>query len=873
MTRTSHAAWILMLAATAWPQPPPSEQPKPAQPDQTATPAAQQRTQLNLLGQTDASAGESRRNENVQFNLIDTNTVKELNVRLGTTATIIEEFRADRTFFGSEYGNRAQPPLHLPAARGSGIHGSLLARHGNNVFGARSFFQVGDVQPARENEYGITLAAPLWKAARFSIEGGQQKLRGNVNGNVLVPHASERTILATDPAVRALLERWLRGYPAQAPNRTDIDQRALNTNAPQDIDTGNAGARIDQASGNKDRLAWRYLFTSQQVDAFQFVAGQNPDTDTRSHTARLTWTRAFSAATAGDFSIGGDRLGTLIRPEENAVGPTVSMSRFIEGLGPAPPIPIDRAQNSYRFAAQISQRRGNHNLAAGFEGVRVQVNGKEQDVERGLFQFTNDFGRDAITNFRLGASSLFTQALGSTHRGYRSWLPRAFVDDTWRASPAWTLSLGLRYEPVTRPVEVNDIDRLPYPCDCNNLAPRFGFAHRLPASWGTLRGAYGIHYGEIFATLYGQIRMNPPHNFRIVIPNPSLLDPLAGVDLTNLNRARSGRFVVSPNLVTPYSHQYNFSWAAALPRNGRLQLGYVGSRTHKLFQMWFLNRARIVPGVPQTTATINDRRPDPTLSEVLLLHNASRGYFDAARVSLLIPRWRGFTIESAYWFSKALDLGNDYTSTLAGVDARRGRSQSENDVQGDLKARSAFDQPHSWLMRGTWDSPNSFGRMNGWGGLLRGWSLSGVLLLKQGTPFSVESGSDGPGFGNVDGQGSDRVHLLDPAVLGRTIGDPDTSALLLPRSAFAFMRPGEDRGNLGRFTFRRGKIANVNASLTRTWRLGSERRLGLRTESINLFNTPQFAEPSIELASPSFGRITNTLNDGRTFRFQLRFDF
>ena len=46
-----------------------------------------------------------------------------------------------------------------------------------------------------------------------------------------------------------------------------------------------------------------------------------------------------------------------------------------------------------------------------------------------------------------------------------------------------------------------------------------------------------------------------------------------------------------------------------------------------------------------------------------------------------------------------------------------------------------------------------------------------------------------------------------------------------------------------------------------------------RAESINLLNTPQFADPVTDLTSPSFGQITNTLNEGRTFQFQLRFRF
>jgi hypothetical protein len=49
--------------------------------------------------------------------------------------------------------------------------------------------------------------------------------------------------------------------------------------------------------------------------------------------------------------------------------------------------------------------------------------------------------------------------------------------------------------------------------------------------------------------------------------------------------------------------------------------------------------------------------------------------------------------------------------------------------------------------------------------------------------------------------------------------------------------------------------------------------LQFRAESINFFNTPQFAAPNSNLVSPSFGAITNTLNDGRTFRFRLQMQF
>ena len=289
---------------------------QPAKPDR--------RTELNLLGQTDTGSGESQRNENVQFNLIENNALKDLLLRMGTTATIIPEFRPERNYFGAEFGDRIPAQIHVAANPVSTVHGSIYEAHNNSVFSARSFFQVGDVQPAHTNDYGLSFATPLWGGATFSVDANQQKIRGSVNGNVLVPTLAERVPLATDPATRRIVERFLAAYPAALPNRTDINERMLNTNSPQNINTNNASGRLDQRMGPRDRLSLTYPFTSQEVDAFELIAGQNPDTTTRAHTARLTWNRSWSAATVTDFSAGFDRVHSLIVPEPNAVGPSVS---------------------------------------------------------------------------------------------------------------------------------------------------------------------------------------------------------------------------------------------------------------------------------------------------------------------------------------------------------------------------------------------------------------------------------------------------------------------------------------------------------------------------------------------------------------------
>ncbi|MCX6626871.1 MAG: hypothetical protein NTW28_04475, partial [Candidatus Solibacter sp.] len=113
---------IPAMSALAGQQPePPLEQSQTAASEPGKKEAAgQPKTDLNLLGRTDTEGGESRRNENVQFNLIDNNALKELNIRLGITPTIVGEFRPDGNYFGTEYANAPAHPPHLTRERVTG---------------------------------------------------------------------------------------------------------------------------------------------------------------------------------------------------------------------------------------------------------------------------------------------------------------------------------------------------------------------------------------------------------------------------------------------------------------------------------------------------------------------------------------------------------------------------------------------------------------------------------------------------------------------------------------------------------------------------------------------------------------------------------
>ncbi len=850
-----------------------SEESQPELPPDNA--GAAQRTQLNLLGQVNSARGEGRRNENISLTLIDNNVLKELNQRMGATATIVEEFDAERKYFGAEFGGAPSSPLHVNRTSPSGLHGTARWMHNNSIFSARSFFQVGEVQPARSNDYGGTLTTSLWQGGFLTVSGGQRKLRGQVNGNVLVPGAGERTPTATDPATLAVVERILASYGTALPNRTDINSRALNTNDQQNIDDHRASATYEQDVSAKDRLIFRYNLTLQAVEAFQLVAGQNPDTTTKNHDARMTWNRVWNPSTTTDFSAGYARVSSVLEPDEDWFGSNFVFNRVLQSLGPQSEIPLDRAQNTFRYAGRLQRTSGNHTLSVGFEVLRRQINGSESSDNRGQFSFRDDFGRTRIENVLAGTPSAFRIAIGNTHRGFRVWLPSLFFGDTWRATSRLTLNAGLRYELAPAPTEVNRLSRIPYDCDCNNLAPQFGFAYRANDKWGVIRASYGVQYGEIFSTTFMQSRFNPPG---IVKPNlnaPYLPDPLRGFNLADLDpNLRSDYSLLDPELATPYSHQYNFTWEMRPYQDWVLALGYVGSRSHKLLAAWTENRARNIAGMESTSSNVNERRPDPRYSDVYHILNGSRSFYDAAKITLRAPNWAGLSIDAAYWWSKAIDLGSNYTGTAFGEDAR-GESQSpyEFDVHGMMKGVSIFDQPHAFLLNTTYQTPASGTDNPIVDRIVGGWQLNGVLLLKSGSPFTLRSGSDGPGFGNVDGGSADRPNVIDPSVLGAKVDHPDKAAKLLPSSAFAFQSPDQLAGTLGNNAFRKDGVWNVNLALSRRFALRSDASLRFQVESLNLLNHAQFEEPGTTLTDSNFGQITNTLNDGRTFQFTLALSF
>ena len=732
---------------------------------------------------------------------------------------------------------------------------------------------------------------------------------------------AKRLTLGNDtPANRAWQDGIIARFPKGGPNAPNIAPRAYQGFQQSNIPARDSSARLDYNATDANTLTGRYQRSHQENHPGELIIGEEAGQVNRQSNFGLTATNILSSNAVQEVRLGVGLRNVAWTITDSPTTPVVRMSGgsgvTFTILGNAGAFPIIRNERDDQLVYNLSTARwSRHTLKAGVDVRRSDLNDRADNFNRGFWSFSPTCGGvnygTAIAAFWAGCVTTFTTSYGPNYLQNRLAEKNAYVQDDWRPTDNLVLNLGARYENVSAPKERSNLIDYGYKAT-NYVDPRLGFAyapnwdsnHFLRALTGgngafSIRGGFGIFHGRVFQSVFSQgganIRYNPPTAATIRFTNQTNLnDPTNGfVFVPGQLTARVAPTFVDPDLKMPETRQWNLTFERQAFWNSRFRASYIGTLGKDLLQYRFDN-APVMPSpagtagatwvvaadvrcAGTTSANVNAacpnvvpiaanevsfrvprtdlRRPDARYSDVRTVANLAQSWYHAGQLEWETGQYHGLAGRMTYTYGKAIDTGAETTDQGRGdVGAFPPRPGGDNYKRG----LSRFDVRHRFTMSSSYALPWLKDRNDWLSSTLGGWSLSSVVRLSSGSPFTVvDSGSPDFLFLGSTMQ-PNRPVCVDPKYCGG-LHVNSGSGTRIPLSAFRHAQYGDTLDSLvGRNTFYADGAKTVDAGLYKSFGLPANTTLILRLDVFNVFNRTTWWYPQNDIAAPGFSSLTST---------------
>lgn len=584
------------------------------------------------------------------------------------------------------------------------------------------------------------------------------------------------------------------------------------------------------------------------------------------------------------------------------------------------------AQTGFNYGDVLTWTKGRHTVKVGGSVLRRELNLFRPLAGKGYFQIAGngnsgccsgatghvDTGYE-ISDLLAGFVDGYSHGPTFGTVGTRSWENGFFGQDDFRVTSRLTLNIGLRWDILTWPTEIqnrqanfdlntgalviagsNGSLRTSIPNDYHDFGPRLGFAYQLTRDAKTvLRGGYGIFYFIDRGGISNQLAQNPPFSgensvtyqqgYRITLSgslpcqpactpaqllSPNATGPLptgnfvVGTGPGELNlSAPTGVSVVGllPSNQPPMVSQWNLQVQRQIANNQSVSLAYVGTYGSHLVRNYNANQLLF-------DAPVNMPGLYPNLGSINIQDTSGKSYYHSLQAQYERRFTQGLTATGAFTWSKTID------DSCGNLDSGGACSPQLYTNFGIERGLSTQDQSYAMVLSALYELP--FGRGKRWGGnvsrwmdyVIGGWQLNGIYSLLGGTPFSITA-SGNPSSARADLVGKVHVH---PGNLQNYV---DASAFAVPakNAAGIFIAPGTS----GRDIIRGPGSSNIDFSLFKNFSVTEKLKGQFRFQAYNLTNTPHFSNPSdTNLNDGHIGQITGVLtNSWRQVELGLRFTF
>ena len=805
----------------------------------------------------------------------------------------IEEFNL-QSQFAAEYGRNSGSVVNIITRSGTNkLHGSVFEFLRNSALDARNYFNTEAHKTVFQNSnFGASLGGPVVKDRTFFF-GAYEGQRERVGSDFLlqVPTNAERAqarsiaqgLLGT---VNPALDKILDFYPAS--DTPTIPGVVRDTN-----NVDNFIVKVDHSLSQNEQLSGRYAFAqSNQVFPFGSAGGYGAGSrlpqfaqtsPARVQVVSASFLNTLSTTEINEIRFGYSRYRTSFSDlnanfDPNSIGLNFGTGKLglpefdftgIENLGATGfSVPRGRTSQTYQILDNFTWLRGKHTFKFGGEFRHAAIANFNDNLERGIFQFTAGVGLsttdpvvDSLADFYTGGvfdtnfcCSFESVDTGNTQRTNYNNGFSFFAQDDYRATSKLTLNLGLRWEyfgPLSEAhnllsnlapdgtlamVGTHGLNGL-YKSDLHDFGPRLGFAWGLRPNT-VLRGGYGIYYDYVpqhllianYTTSAG-VDTNPVGPLAVL---PMNFDP-AAFNGTNpvpkspiMSTATSGPysiFATPQQFHSPYTQNWNLNVQQKVAENTSFEIGYVGAKGSKLVRLTDWNE-------PDVT----DTRPNPDFQAIDVLQPTSSSIYHALQTTLRIQNTHRMSGFAAYTWSKVLDDASD------GIDFVPGAAFPQD--PGNLKAErgpSTFDTRHRFTAALNYDLPEwhaakKFGS---------GWQLNWVASFQSGRPIPFANASDTSGRFYFN-QRPNIIAGVNPILPNWT----PTTGYLNPQ---AFVQPAFGTfGDLGRNSIYGPGYGSLDFSVNKNTALTDRLNLQLRAEFFNILNHPNFALPNARSFVPGF---------------------